>query len=741
MAGSDRSSRRPKRRGGPRIGAQSDARPDAVGSTPPPADAGPDGPRGERAGAEAPGTPPGTSRGRGWFVQGLLAALLVLLGVIAYADRGGPEFILDGYLLIARSLDLLAFTDDAIAGGRSTLERIRAALEGEPRPLTELTFALDVARFGLDARPFRTVNLLIHLAAGLVLMDLVRRLLRSPGAPAFAAGVAAPLAFAAAALWMLHPLQTQSVAYVIQRSESLMGLLYLATLDCWVIGAGRRRAWPWITASIACFVLGLGAKEVIVTAPIAVLLIDRTFLAGSARAAIARRRGGYAVFAVLLVVGILAISRSLLGAEQAVDPLGRGPTVGFGVGVSPWSYLLTQAGVIAWYLRLAIWPSPLVLDYGWPIAGGLGDAVVPGLLVLGLLGLALWLLWKRPAAGLALAWFFLVLAPTSSIVPIQDPIFEHRVYLALAGPAALVAVVGWWLCRRLLPARPIGPALGPGGLRPTLAGLAATAALGVMLTGLLVTTAGRLDAYASRSTMWRDVIAKRPENARAHHNLAVILKEIAEAGVDPATGASLDVQARLALHREALEAFRAAVRLQPQQWSHQVGLAEQAAMLAQADGSLDADEPLLAEAFEAFEAAAGIRPASINIVVNHGVLLSRLARDFRDRGQSGPERAYRDRAIERFRAAIEGGDPDLTPMAWARAQYNLGTELYRERDFAGTEAAYRRAVEVRPDYATAWYGLALVYQVQGRRELQVEAAEAALRADPDHAGARRMLGR
>ena len=116
-----------------------------------------------------------------------------------------------------------------------------------------------------------------------------------------------------------------------------------------------------------------------------------------------------------------------------------------------WTYLVTQPGVIAHYLRLAFWPAGLCLDYCWP-AATVGDALLPAILVIGLLGLTAWALVKRPAWGFLGAWFFLILAPTSSFLPLQESAaFEHRMYLPLAavvtGMVAGACLAGQWLAR------------------------------------------------------------------------------------------------------------------------------------------------------------------------------------------------------------------------------------------------------------------------------------------------------
>ena len=194
---------------------------------------------------------------------------------------------------------------------------------------------------------------------------------------------------------------------------------------------------------VSCL-LGMATKEVMVTPPLVVLLFDRTFLGGSFRKAIALRWRLYLALAACWGVVVW----QLLATEF------HGDTTGFHVDkFTPWTYFLTEAGVLAHYLRLAFWPVGQCLDYGWPPATSLEQILLPGLLIVGLLALTIWALVKRTGARILGAAFFLVLAPTSSFIPIADAAFEHRMYLPLAAVAILVVLAGYALFDRFLPRR------------------------------------------------------------------------------------------------------------------------------------------------------------------------------------------------------------------------------------------------------------------------------------------------
>ena len=276
----------------------------------------------------------------------------------------------------------------------------------------------DSGAFADNVWGYHALNLAIHLAAALALFGIVGRTLRSaPLAQAFG-GASTPLAFVVALVWTVHPLQTESVTYVVQRVESLMGLFYLLTLYCAIRaaeGGGR-----WTAAAIGACALGMGTKEVMVTAPLMVWLWDRTFLGGAPRSRWPLYAGLAATWLVLAaLMAAPSQARTVLGLLAGSSA--AGPSIGPGEQWAPWSYMLTQATVVVHYLRLALLPSPLVFDYyDWPQARSLGD-VWPQAALLDALAIGtLVAIVRGHPIGFAGAWFFAILAPTSSFIPNPD---------------------------------------------------------------------------------------------------------------------------------------------------------------------------------------------------------------------------------------------------------------------------------------------------------------------------------
>ena len=432
----------------------------------------------------------------------LLACAAILAGgVAAWSNSFNGPFIFDDIYAIRDNPTLRHFPAWAnfVPPHASPISR---------RPVVNLTFALNYAIGGLDVRGFHAWNLLIHLLAALLLFGIVRRTLnglaRDHGRWTMVHGPSSIVAvsFAVALIWAVHPLLTESVTYLTQRAESLMGLFFLLTLYCAIRGASGGHPWRWQSAAIAACALGMGAKEVMATAPIVILLYDRCFLSGSFHEAFRRRLPFY--------LG-LAATWAILGALLIAYPWGGATGAGFGLAaVGPWEYARTQPGVILNYLRLSLWPSSLCLDYGWPIATSAGQIIPAAAVIAALLAGTLRALRRAPALGFLGAWFFLILAPTSSFMPIGDAAFEHRTYLPLAGIVTTCVVAAYWLGEQLVRRMPVSPEA------RKLIGRAAAGAAVLSVAGVLGwLTFDRNTDYRDAISIWQDTVNKRPRNARA----------------------------------------------------------------------------------------------------------------------------------------------------------------------------------------------------------------------------------
>jgi Flp pilus assembly protein TadD len=386
------------------------------------------------------------------------------------------------------------------------------------RPVVNYTLAVNYALnewLGVDQRPdpygpnktvgYHAVNLVVHLVCGLFLIGVIRRTLRHLGRTA----AADRIALVVAALWLLHPIQTEAVNYLIQRTELLVSCCYLATLYSWIRSwdAGSARATTaWRAIAVATCLLGMGSKEVMIAAPLVVVLYDRAFRVASWKELVADR-GRVAFYAALAATSLWPI--------VTITGNARYDTVGFHVGIPWYRYLYSQGWAIAHYLRLVVWPNQLTFDYGTRPIAGLGG--VPGLALLGAFGVATIIAWTRPSRwgwfGFLGASFFLVLAPSSSVVPIATEIAaERRIYLALAPLLVLLVLGAEWLHGRVW----VTP--GRRDKRWIL-----RVVFGAVVVTLMATTFMRSRTYADPETLWRDAVAKAPDNPRAYDNLAAMM--------------------------------------------------------------------------------------------------------------------------------------------------------------------------------------------------------------------------
>ncbi len=586
----------------------------------------------------------------------------VLLAVAAYSNCFAGVFVFDDISEIQLNSGIRRLwppTHAMFHGGRMA-----------HRPVPYYTFALNYAAHGLELSGYHLVNLAIHVAAGLVLLALVELTLRSSARTARYSRSALPLGWAAACLWLAHPLQTQAVTYIYQRMESLMALLYLLTIYCFARSEDSARPKMWLVLSVAACALGMACKEVMVTAPVMVLLYDKAFR-GCTFAQIVRRRGAYylSLFATWGVLVGVIWTQSLHYDE---------------LGTPAWSirqYALNQPAVIFHYLKLCLWPSGLCFDYGWQPAHSFSTLALPLAGILVLVGVGWAMRFRCPPVAFLIGFFLLVLAPTSSVLPLNDLCAEHRMYLPLC---AVVLGVLLLLHEMLMSA--VRGVRASGGI-PAVIGVALVIGIASLLGGI---THWRNTAYHSRVAYWSEVVAKAPANPRGHQNLGIAFSE----------------SGRLT---DALACLRKAAGLDPDNPLLRYNL-----------GSTLLTAGYVGQAIEELQRAVRLDPTRAVAVNNLGLALKRAGRI--------PE------AEERFREAIRIGQDLPEPF------YNLGTILVGTPGEAECERVFREALARDPHYVPARRALGMLLARQGRpgearRELLL-----ALRSDPEDAEVHVVLG-
>ena len=591
-------------------------------------------------------TQPGTSSiASRWSIL-LAGGALVAAGLIAYANSFSAPFVFD---------DLPAIRDNETirTWSRALFPPRASGLPVSGRPVVNFSFAVNYAVSGSEVWSYHVMNAAIHLVAVLMLFGIVRRTLLQPALREQFRQVATQFALLTALLWALHPLQIESVTYMVQRAESLMGLFYLLTLYAFIRGTQEAASRAWHAVAVASCALGMASKEVMASAPLMVLLYDRTFVSGSFRAAWRRHRTLYAgLAATWLLLGWL-----VLGGE------GRGGTAGFATDVAWWAYAAAQFPAIVRYLGLAVWPQTLVLDYGAELDLRPAMVVACAALVLTLVAATIVLLRRRPAVGFLGAWFFAILAPSSSVVPIAtQAMAEHRMYLPLAAVAVLIVLAAQrWLARW------------------------STVGVVVFAAALMVRTVMRNEDYRSAMAIWTDTVANRPENPRAHCNLGdalflagdtanAIAHYEAALRLKPDYGeAHYNLANTLLAAGRAAEAvphYEAALRLQPRFAKAQRNLANALAGAGRAP-----------EALIHFMRAAELEPGQAETECGWADVLTQLGRE--------------GEAVGHYEAALRAR-PD-----YAEAHNNLGIVLANAGDFARARGHFEAALRARPDYAAA----------------------------------------
>ncbi len=543
---------------------------------------------------------------------------------------------------------------------------------------------MNYALGGLSAWGYHAVSVALHIAGALMVAQLGRLVLEMAGGRWKSR--AASVGWWGALLFAVHPLQTQAVTYISARSELLVAFFYLATVNLALGGfaAPRGRRKFLFGGAVLCSALGMASKEVMFTAPLMVVWIDLCVVNRSVGKWMASLRERWALYGGLAATWIVA---ALLLSTASYKGVGADS------GISPLRYLATEWGVIVHYLRLFILPAGLVLDYGWPVAERWSSpgVILPMFVVLSAAALAAWLVLSgRGAWAVWIGWVLGILAPTSTIYPIADPAFEHRMYLPLAGLAILLTMSAAELSSRL-------------GARPGRRAVGVAGACAVILLACLAFS--RNGVWRDPVQLWQDAVRKRPLNARAHYSLGTLLSDrgrLEEAAASLERAVRIDpsyanartnlgnVLARLGRLEEAAEQYRAALKLRPESPEDHSNLA-----------NVLMNQGKSAQAREHLSLALKLNPRFAEAHNSMGILLA-------GEGQLAG-------AVEHFRAALRAKS-DFTA-----ARMNLATVLSRAGQTEEAVAEYRGLLRDGPASAQLYYLLAitLAQAKKGREAIRV----------------------
>lgn len=480
----------------------------------------------------------------------LHAALIAIAGALAYSNTFHAPFYID---------DLLFIVD------YSPIQDLRTALGHfitGPRPVTMLSLSLNYAQGGYALPGYHIFNLCLHLLNALMLYALVGSTARRAGMPSADAALAA---FVAALVFVLHPVHTQSVTYVIARSALLSTACYLGAMLLFAraVQNEAHRALALAAMSIVCL-LGAGSKETFSTFIAMAALYDYVFLSGRSLRKMAGHWWAYVpVMLGVLYLGYLTTKTIAIPNKQELEILTY---------LTPMQYWLTELKVHVTYLRLLVLPTGLGFYYEYPVSIGLLEpATAMGAVVYGGLWLSgAWLSYRGHWTGFCILWFMVTLTPESSFIPL-NPIYEHRLYLPSIGALGLVSAgVVWVSARRNMQAA-------------VLAG-------GIMVALIFgVATYQRNAQWADPAKFWEANIQKTPQKMHIYNNLSNHYISIGdyESAVQVCRRAlAIDPKSHGALHNlgislmklgkagEAIAHLERAVQLRPKDYDMRLSLGE-----------------------------------------------------------------------------------------------------------------------------------------------------------------------
>ena len=586
------------------------------------------------------------------------------------------------------------------------------------RYLGFLSFAINYRIGGLDVFGYHLVNLIIHIANGFLVLSFLWVFLKAYY-PDLGSKTKSWIIYLTVLLFVVHPIQTQSITYIVQRFTSLTAFFYLFTLTAYLkyrtASIDNKQRFAWYAFALLATLAAMKTKENAFTLPLMLVFIEAIYFRTGMKNSLAR------LFPFLSMLVVIPLSRlpdrvSAGFARQTLE-------------IDRWEYLLTQFRVLITYLRLLVFPVNQNLDHHFPVYHSFFQAGVflSFLLLTCLLVSALYVLFgprNRPDFIFVLAsknhqrlhlisfgvlWFFLTLSIESSVIPIQDVIFEHRLYLPSIGFFLAASVVTETILFEIkfLQRKIILPVI-----------------VAAILIGILsVATFQRNRVWADEVTLWTDVTQKSPQKARGYNNLGVAYQD-------------------QGLYEEATSNFRIAVQRDPDYsdalsnlgyslWK--LGQLEEASKQLQlaiakeprnahaynSVGLISFDQNRFGPAITAFKKAIELKPVYVAAHNNLGLVYKK---------QGKP-----DEAIDAFRSAA-----DLNPDA-PEPRFNLGLVYARIGRYDEAESELRNGLRLDPDNIEGHYNLGVVYEKMHRYEEARQKYQYCLTLKPDFVPARKAL--
>jgi tetratricopeptide (TPR) repeat protein len=632
--------------------------------------------------------------------QATALLLFVILGLFIYSNTLKSPFVFDDGHNIRQNrhirLTELALKDIVTAGFKSPSSN---------RPIANITFALNYYFHQYNLIGYHCTNIIIHILTGIFLFLFVKNTLATPSLCCRYERYKW-IPFFAAFLWLVHPLQTQSVTYIVQRMTSLAAMFYILSLLLYVkgrlTGQGMKESWLWFAGCIIAGILSLGCKETAAVLPVFILLYEWYFFRDLNIPRLKRYLpyviGVFIIFGLLGLwfLGSSPLEKILSGYDQREFTLTE--------------RLLTQPRVVIYYISLLAYPHPgrLNLDYDFTISRSFiapPTTLLCTVAVIGLIIFSFYIAKRQRLLSFCILWFFGNLAIESSFLPLEL-VFEHRLYLPSMFVSLAIVALAWRY------------------IKQKWIRVVVFCIVTVLCCGW---TYERNKVWKDPLTLWSDCVAKSPEKARPHNNLGNALQ--AQDKLDEAIshfrralqlkpdfvealsnlGNALQLQGKL---DEAISCYRQALLIDP----HSAKAFNNLGSALQLQGELD-------EAIDYFRQALRNNPDSPKIHYTH----YNLAKALDSQGNT-------EEAISHYRHALRI-KPDF-----AEACYNLGRIMQTQGNLDEAINYYHHALRFKPDFAEAHNNLGSIMQTQGRFDEAISHFRQALQLDSGYAEPHYNLG-
>lgn len=632
--------------------------------------------------------PPVPSQGKGLPAWGQVL-LLAAAAALVYSNTLDVPFYFD---------DKKSIVDNTTI---HSLQNIASIWNKNPfRFISYLSFAINYHFHGVNVYGYHFVNIVIHFLAAFSLWGLIRGLLRTPAVKGkLDTRIEYWLPIIASLLFVLHPLQTQAVTYVVQRSAAIAALFYITSMAAYVqvrLADKNIKRILWSVGVLLSVILAFLSKQNTVTIPLAIILTEAVFFPLYKKkvfSLLAFLALGVGVMLAIIHFGFETTPFSL----ETLDKMTRETKM-----ISRPDYLATQMLVLWQYVLKFFYPIGLHLDHDFPLAHGFSQGKV--LLAAGghLLVLFISFFYARryPLLFFAAAIFYVTHLVESGAIPIRDVFFEHRMYLPMIG---LCITVAFFILHFI---------------RGKYSGRSVTAVSLLIFFTLGLLTWNRNTVWRDPVALWSDNVAKAPMKARPHHNLGRVL--VLKGNTD-----------------DGIVSFRKAIELDPEYVLAYNGIG--IALTKKGDPAL---------AVEYLQIGLTQDPHYEELHFNAGVAFAKLGNSnkaiahYRKALAASPEydsarnnlanllykEGFVDEAIKHYHIAIRNSTDNTKPY------YNLAAIYFMEEKSSESLPLLQKVLTINPKDADALILLGAVFTEQEKYSLAQETYEKALRLAPDLKG-------